>query len=228
MAMLGPYLLIERPEIVAAAQRRLRRRQRELFVVDRLEAEGTRVRGVLDGVTITQSVKILKPELRRIAVMETGDGLDPPALLVGRGGLILTLSGWDRGRLRAWERMKQWAGHGRAPVMPRCCWVFHDFRHTFALRLLMFQTREALRDAAAQRLPMATLLDHMTGNPLLVVQRRLGHASPATTYRYVRYLKDPMREVDEAFRGWTAAGGASYVTIARHALELEEARAAQG
>ncbi|MGA5629757.1 site-specific integrase [Streptomyces cellulosae] len=45
MAMLDPYLLIERPEIVAAAQRRLRRRHRELFVVDRLEAEGTRVRG---------------------------------------------------------------------------------------------------------------------------------------------------------------------------------------
>jgi hypothetical protein len=32
MALLGPYLLIEHPEIVATAQRTLRRRHRELFV----------------------------------------------------------------------------------------------------------------------------------------------------------------------------------------------------
>ena len=42
---------------------------------------------------------------------------------------------------------------------------------------------------------MSTLLDHMSGNPLLQVQRRLGHASPATTYRYIRYLKDPIGNV---------------------------------
>ncbi|MFF4448266.1 hypothetical protein [Streptomyces sp. NPDC001502] len=35
-------------------------------------------------------------------------------------------------------------------------------------------------------------------------------------------LKDPMREVDDAFREWTVADGASYVTIARHLLNLEE------
>lgn len=43
---------------------------------------------------------------------------------------------------------------------------------------------------------MVTLLEHMVGNPLLVVQRRLGHAHPSTTYRYVKYLRDPMRYVD--------------------------------
>lgn len=61
------------------------------------------------------------------------------------------------------------------------------------------------------------------------MQRRLGHATPTTTYRYVRYLKDPMREVDDAFRVWTAAGGASYVAIARRVFGLEElGHAAQG
>lgn len=95
------------------------------------------------------------------------------------------------------------------------------------MRLLIYLTREALDDIKARQLPMATLLDHMVGNPLLVVQRRLGHAHPSTTYRYIRYLKDPMREVDEAFRNWDAAGGASYIAIARHLLNLEEPGAAQ-
>lgn len=100
--------------------------------------------------------------------------------------------------------------------------------HTFALRLLIYLTQLALGDGRAQQLPMSTLLDHMSGNPLLQVQRRFGHASPATTYRYIRYLKDPMRDVDEAFRTWTAAGGASYADIARTAMSLGDGDAAQG
>ncbi|MFJ4689533.1 hypothetical protein [Streptomyces sp. NPDC088789] len=32
-----------------------------------------------------------------------------------------------------------------------------------------------------------------------------------------------MREVDDAFREWTAAGGASYITIARSLMDLEDA-----
>ncbi|MFD7623939.1 tyrosine-type recombinase/integrase [Streptomyces sp. NPDC059802] len=229
MELLDPYLLIERPEIVASAQRTLRRRSRELFVVQRVEADGTRVRGIFGGQTISRVIKDMAPGLRRLAVRETGDGLDPLALFVGRGGLMPTFSGWDRVRWRAWNRMKSQATHPAAPPLPRRCWVYHDLRHTFALRLLIFLTREALRDAEKQDLPMSTLLDHMTGNPLLVVQSRLGHAQPSTTYRYVRYLKNPMREVDAAFRQWTAAGGASYITIARRLMNLEEpADATQG
>ncbi|MFE5091585.1 site-specific integrase [Streptomyces sp. NPDC056638] len=222
MELLDPYLLLERPEIVAKAQRALRRGSRDLFVVQRLEADGTKVRGVLEGVTVVRSIKDMDPGLRRIAVRETGDGLDPLAVFIGQGGRMLTPSGWDRVRWRAWDRMKAWAADEATPVMPRQCWLYHDLRHTFALRLLIFLTREALNDLKAEELPMSTLLDHMVGNPLLVVQQRLGHARPSTTYRYIRYLKDPMREVDDAFREWTAAGGASYVTIARHMLDLEE------
>ncbi|MEU7162450.1 hypothetical protein [Streptomyces chrestomyceticus] len=61
MGMLGTCLLIEHPGIVAAAQRTLRRRHRELFVVDRLEADGTRVHGELDGVRSIRTVTVLKP-----------------------------------------------------------------------------------------------------------------------------------------------------------------------
>ncbi|WP_030376468.1 hypothetical protein [Streptomyces rimosus] len=60
MEMLDPYLLIERPGIMAAAHRALCRRRRELFVVDRLEADGAWAHGVLDGVTITRTAAMLK------------------------------------------------------------------------------------------------------------------------------------------------------------------------
>ncbi|MFE7790386.1 hypothetical protein [Streptomyces sp. NPDC057460] len=45
MALMDPYLLLERPRIVAKSQRALRRRSRELFVIQRLDADGARVRG---------------------------------------------------------------------------------------------------------------------------------------------------------------------------------------
>ncbi|SIM72986.1 tyrosine-type recombinase/integrase [Micromonospora cremea] len=228
MELLGPYLLLERPEIVAKAQGTLRRDHRDLFVISRLEADGAKVCGVLEGRTVTRSIRGMDPRLRRIAVRETGDGLDPLAVFIGAGGRMLTASGWDRVRWAAWERMKAATTGGVGPELPRRCWVYHDLRHTFALRLLIYLTRLALGDGRAQQLPMSTLLDHMSGNPLLQVQRRLGHASPATTYRYLRYLKDPMRDVDEAFRTWTAAGGASYADIARTTMSLGGGDAAQG
>ncbi|MEU8971644.1 site-specific integrase [Streptomyces monashensis] len=230
MELLDPYLLLERPLMVAAAQRALRRKYRDLFVVDRVEADGHRVRGVFEGQRVSWVVKEMDPELRRLCVMETGDGLEPMALFLGRGGLMPTSSGWDRARWRAWDRMKEQAGEAdeqAMPLMPRRCWVFHDLRHTFALRLLIFLTRQALKDAEAQELPMSTLLEHMLGNPLLSVQRRLGHERPSTTYKYIRYLKDPMQEVDAAFREWTAAGGASYTEIAQKLMGLEVGDAAQ-
>ncbi|WP_329588892.1 hypothetical protein OG195_12555 [Streptomyces sp. NBC_01362] len=228
MELLDPYLLLERPRMVAAAQRTLRRRCGDLFVVDRVEADGRRVSGVFEGHRVTWVVKMMDPGLRRLAVLETGDGLDPLAVFLGRGGSMLTPSGWDRARWRAWDRMKAAAAGQPDGLLPGQCWVYHDLRHSFALRLLIFLTREALNDIEAQELPMSTLLDHMTGNPLLVVQQRLGHESPSSTYKYIRYLKDPMADVDAAFREWTAAGGASYADIARELMSLGGSGASQG
>ncbi|MFB7611693.1 hypothetical protein [Streptomyces gardneri] len=90
MDLCVPYLLLERPQIVAAAQRTLRRQADRLFVVQCVEGDGTHVRGRLDGVMVTRVVRGLEPDLWRIAVREMGGGLDPLALLVGRGGRMLT------------------------------------------------------------------------------------------------------------------------------------------
>lgn len=102
--------------------------------------------------------------LRRIAVRDTGDGRDPLALFVGTGARMLTASGWYRVRWAAWNRMKAHADEAPAELVPRRCWVFHDLRHTFALRLLIYLTEVALDEHHRRRVPMSTLLDHMSGN----------------------------------------------------------------
>lgn len=219
--LVDSYLMLERAELVERAQGRLKRRRAELFMVDRIDERG-RLHGRLDGTAMARVMRTMPPELRAVTVFDTGTGLEPLALFLAPGGRMLSASAWDRVRWRAWSRLQAWAGHESAPALPRHRWLYHDMRHTFALRLLIYLTREALCDTAAQGMPMATLLEHMTYNPLLTVQARLGHASPATTYRYIRYLKDPMRDVTEAFREWTAAGGASYASIAASMLELPE------
>ena len=43
------FLLIERPEPVAASERSLARGRQELFVVDHIDHEAGKLRGVLDG-----------------------------------------------------------------------------------------------------------------------------------------------------------------------------------
>jgi integrase len=218
--MISTYLMLERREIVDRAQKTLKARRDELFVVDRIAQERGRLHGVLDGRRVSRAICEMPPGLRRNTVLDTGDGLEPLAVFLGNGGRMLLPSSWDKIRWRAWTRMRDHAKVGDVPMLPRTRWLFHDMRHTFALRLLIYLTREAMADGSGE-LPMSTLLDHMTYNPLLIVQRRLGHASPASTYRYVKYLKDPMREVDEAFQGWTAASGASYAEIARTMLRLD-------
>jgi integrase len=227
-ASVETFCMLERPEMVDAAQESLRARRAELFLVREVDYERGRVRGVLDGQEVIDVIKAMRPGLRAIAVRDTDGYLDPLAVFIGRGGRMLSPSGWDRVRWRAWDRMKAWAGERDAALMPRQRWLYHDLRHTFALQLLIYLTRMMLSDEVKQQLPMATLVEHMAFNPILAVQERLGHASPSTTYRYIRYLRNPVRDVEQAFREWTASAGASYAEIGRKHFGLEAASAAQG
>jgi len=217
LAMVDRYMLLERAETVRAAQPSLKRRRDDLFVIGRTDDGGGKVRGVLDGSPVTRSVADLSPTLRRITVLDTGNGLEPLALFVGAGGRMLLPSSWDKARWAAWRRLRAYAGHERAPLLPAMPWLYHDLRHTYALRLLAYLTQVAA-DQKAGGAGLATLVDHVAYNPLLTVQRRLGHRSPASTYRYVQYLKDPQGEVEAAFQAWSADTGASYAQIGCAAL----------
>ena len=222
LSMVDTYLLLERPEVAEASARSLAGRSRELFVVTRIDAERGRLYGVWEGRQRTFRMSAMSPEVRRLAVTETDAGLEPLAVFIGHGGLMLGPSSWDRLRTDAWRRMRAHATKD-TPMLPAWPWRFHDARHTFALQLLKYLQRtrvqrEIERDQGRGR---ATLAEHVALNPLLTVQRRLGHLRPASTYVYLRYLEDPANYVDAAFAGWTEHDGATYADIAVHAMENE-------
>jgi len=224
LRMLDVYLLLERPDLVRRSAQALAARRADLFVVDTIDHETGRVRGVLDGQRRSFAVEAMSPSLRRIAVRETDGGLEALAVFVGHGGLMLGPSSWDRIRLDAWRRMRRHAADDpRAPVLPSRPWRFHDLRHSFCLQLLKYLMRVMIARESEQQRGLPSLAEHVAFNPLLVVQRRMGHASPSTTYLYLRYLEDPLNYVDEAFRQWVEHDDASYADIAARALEAGNA-----
>ncbi|MFD0068354.1 hypothetical protein [Streptomyces sp. NPDC056690] len=183
--------------------------------------------GVLEGRHRTFAIAAMPPRLRRLAVRESDAGLEPLAVFIGHGGRMLGPSSWDRIREDAWRRMAEHSRMTTAPALPKRPWRFHDLRHTFCLQLLKYLMRlVADREAASPSTGLPTLAEHIAFNPLLVVQRRMGHSSPTTTYLYLRYLEDPMNYVDAAFAQWTEHDGATYAEIARGALAEEGNRSA--
>ena len=175
---LDTVLLIERPEIVAASAKSLARRRRELLVVDHIDHETGKLRGVLDGQRRTFTIAAIESDLRRITVQENENGVEPLAVFAGHGGQMLGPPSWYRIRCDAWERMRGHAEHRDAPLMPRRRWRWHDLRHTFALQLLSHVERQMDGDESdavtRRRRHTAYLAGHIKHNPLLIVSRRLG------------------------------------------------------
>ena len=220
------FLQLERPDLVVASAKSLARQRRELFVVDRIDADAGTLRGVLDGQRRTFTMSAMPPGLRRITTRENETGLESLALFVGHGGQMLGASAWFRIRCDAWERMRAHAHDASVPLIPRRRWRWHDTRHTFALQLLAYLERQMDGDeqdaVSRRRRHLAYLGGHIKHNPLLIVSRRLGHSSPATTYAYLEYSDDPMNAVEAAveaaFADWTVQDGDTYADIARHML----------
>ena len=48
-----------------------------------------------------------------------------------------------------------------------------------------------------------TISEHIIHNPLLTLQRLLGHASPSTTMEYLRYIDESDELVQRAFESWS-------------------------
>jgi len=228
LAMVEHFLLLERPEIVEASAQGLARRRGELFVVSDVDHDQGRLHGVWQSRQRRMLMSAMSPELRRVTVQETEAGLEPLAVFVGHGGRMLGPSSWDRIRTDAWHRLKAHREHPAAPVLPRRPWRFHDARHTFALQLLKYLQGLRLRQELGQDQPrvLVSLPEHHALNPVLTVQRRLGHLRPSSTYEYLRYSDDPMNYIDDAFREWSAHDGATYAEIALAALQAAGQEAA--
>ncbi|WP_329560876.1 hypothetical protein OG711_26675 [Streptomyces uncialis] len=215
------FCLLERPDIVRRAARTLERKARDLFVVSKVDVAGGRVRGVQDGVVREYQMSAMPAKLRRIAVHEGEFGLEALSLFVCRGGLMPGADAWKGYRHRAWVRMNALADE-TTPLLPVRRWRWHDLRHTYALRLLTYLENvmdgEEPNLQARRRRHRSYLTGHLRHNPLLIVSRRLGHASPETTYQYLQYTDDLINEFENAFACWVGDDEATYAEIATHAL----------
>ena len=79
----------------------------------------------------------------------------------------------------------------------------HDLRHTFAVVMLRsLQQRAAQLERSRPRQGFGTISEHIIHNPLLTLQRLLGHASPSTTMVYLRYVDESDELIQRAFESW--------------------------
>lgn len=69
--------------------------------------------------------------------------------------------------------------------------------------LRSLQRRAAQFEKRRNRTGIGTISEHIVHNPLLTLQRLLGHASPSTTMIYLRYVDESDELIQRAFESWS-------------------------
>lgn len=137
---------------------------------------------------------------RRVLVRETDGMWEPLSLLLGPGGTPPSQRSWHETFARANRRLRALADD--LPGMPAAI-TPHDLRHSFAVIVLRsLQTRAIEHETHTRTIGAGTISEHLVFNPLLTLQRLMGHASPATTMVYLRYVDDSLDLVQQAFESW--------------------------
>lgn len=196
------YRSTERRRSVRASQANLSRHRTELAFVDSIDAAREHISFTLRGQRQVMRISAIPPNIRRILVKEGHHGLESMSLFVGHGGLPPGHRSWLRTFELANHRLT--AFRTQIPLMPNRIRP-HDLRHTFAVVLLrnlmtVAHEREGHRPT---RLGHGTLSEHIALNPLLTLQRLLGHSSPATTMVYLRHVEDTDALVQHCFESWS-------------------------
>ena len=196
------YRNTERLSLVRKAQQTLSKRVSTLTLVDEIDtAKGTLVYEH-DGRVERQPFAAIPPAVRRNLVTRESNGwIEPMSLFVGRGGLPPSQRRWHQYFQEANERMDKF--RGQIPSMPAAISP-HDLRHTFAIVMLRsLQLRAAQLERSRPIRGTGTISEHIVHNPLLTLQRLLGHASPSTTMEYLRYVDESDELVQRAFESWS-------------------------
>lgn len=197
----GLYRKTERRALIRKAQNSLSSRLPELALVHRIDlAKGT-ITYEVNGRTERHAIAAIPPTIRRILVRKDAEGwIEPLSLFVGRGGLPPSQRRWHQYFEAANRRLATF--NGELPAMPMSI-TPHDLRHTFAIVLLRsLQARAAQFERSRPISGSGTLSEHIIHNPLLTLQRLLGHASPATTMEYLRYIDESDELIQRAFESW--------------------------
>lgn len=198
MAAMDLYCWTERERIRRSAQSSLRRKYEKLALVESTDLTRRQVTYHFQGHRYVTSFERIPLE-HRVRLIEEQDGvLAPMSLFVGTNGLQPSQRCWHERFARANERVASFSGHLPElsyPVTP------HDLRHTFAVVMLRSLQRRAVEQTVSGP-GRGTLSEHVVFNPLLTLQRLLGHASPSTTMVYLHYLDDTQQLIERAFESW--------------------------
>ena len=140
-------------------------------------------------------------EVRRVLVFDNAGYLEPQSLFLGKSGFPPSQRYWHMRFSRANKRINEII-EPRNSSYPKNI-TPHDLRHTFAVVLLQSLTKRALENETRRsKAGTGSLSEHIIFNPLLTLQRLMGHSSPITTMSYLRYLDDSKEIVQKAFESW--------------------------
>lgn len=173
LAHLRSYVRTDRAVLTAHLGGSTHASRDHMFLVDSWTPGSPKVAGTIDGVPHRFQVSAMMPELRERTFLRTTSGFEPVALFVNSWGRMTSKSTWHRVFKEASKRVDKFPS-----TFPTARDVHpHTLRHTFARRYLAY-----LHMAARER---GNESEWGEIDPLVIVQRALGHASLETTMRYV-------------------------------------------
>ncbi len=123
------------------------------------------------------------------------DTIEPLALWLTEGGLPMPMAAWEAVFRRASARCRNFGID--IDVTP------HMLRHGFAVHMLTLLLREQIGWMLEERVGrMSPAYRRIIGDPLLKLQRLMGHSRIESTYIYLDHLDDSQALIDAAVEQW--------------------------
>ncbi len=189
IGQLHDYVRIERDNALGRVRRsgRIRRTRSPIPVV---QCEHRALRLSDGDRALKVSVDQVTPlERTRLVDAETGV---PLALWLTEDGEPMPMASWEAVFARASERCRR-LGFTDMHVTP------HMLRHSFAVHMLTLLLREQVAWVVSERSRhLGSAYRRMIGDPLLKLQRLMGHSRIESTYIYLDHLADSQEIVDAA------------------------------
>lgn len=155
---------------------------------------------LLEKQAVRAGVDVLTPAARSRLVWV--DTCQPLSLWLAEGARPMPAAAWEAVFRRASERCRRFGID--LDVTP------HMLRHSFAGHMLSLLVREQIGWVVDQRQThICAAYRRLIGDPLLKLQRLLGHSRIESTYIYLDYLEESQELVDAAVQAWELRVGGS-------------------
>jgi site-specific recombinase XerD len=187
LRQLNDYRLIERENSLARSCRDSARRIQRPMLASSCERRAIRLANGAAGGKISVD-RLTPPERARLVEAETGA---PLALWLTEGGRPMPMPSWEAVFTRASQRCRRFGFD--LDVTP------HMLRHSFAVHMLALLLREQIGWVVCERSQfLGSAYRRLIGDPLLKLQRLMGHRRVESTYIYLDHIEDAQAIVDAA------------------------------